>query len=83
LHFRTSCESLTLRLLRPTARAGKIQSSQRRWNAGSPIDMTTLSHIAVCLAPDLHVRGVGMGNAMIVDQRSPAVAAVFGGRATT
>jgi len=31
LHFRPSCESLTLRLLRPTARAGKILSSQRRW----------------------------------------------------
>jgi len=45
--------------------------------------MTTLSHIAACLAPGLNVRGAGMGNSMIVDQRSSAKAADFGGRATT
>jgi hypothetical protein len=82
LHFRTSCESPTLRLLRPAARAGKIQSFNVAGTQDHRSDMTTLSHIAVCLAPDLRVRGAGMRNATIVDQRSSAQAADFGGRAT-
>jgi hypothetical protein len=45
--------------------------------------MTTRSHVAACLAPDVRVRGVAMRNATTVDQESPATAAFFGGRATT
>jgi hypothetical protein len=65
------------------SRAGKIPSSQSRWNdAGLLTDMTTRSRLAVCLAPDLHVRVAGMGHATLVDQQSAAQAALFGGRAT-
>jgi hypothetical protein len=45
--------------------------------------MTNRSHIAACFTPDHRVRGAGTGNAATVDRKSPANAAVFGGRATT
>jgi hypothetical protein len=84
LHFRTMRAAEAHRRLRSSSQGRRIRGiTASPCNAGTPIDMTNRSHIAACFAPDLHVRGAGMANALIVDRQSSTRAAVRGGCAAT
>jgi len=69
--------------LRSASGAGNIRASRRRRNRRVTIDMTNHPHIAALSAPNVRVRGAGMGNAAVVDRQSATCAAISGGRATT